>query len=212
MRQVPKAEDFSTPRSPLQARGPASFGSITCWSKYRQAAPYRNPGVRRPSWRCACICSSAIARCSAAIKRCWKEAPARHDARASPPDGRGGGGRRKPWVTSARNGRIHRDAGRPVLFHGDEHAPAGRASGDRDDHRPRSRGMAAARRRRRSCRWRRSNRINGHALEAHLRRRSGQELPASTGRLVPSPAGRKPQRARRHRRGGGDPISPSTTR
>ena len=39
---------------------------------------------------------------------------------------------------------------RPLLLHGDEHAPAGRAPGDRDDHRARPGRVAAARRRGRS--------------------------------------------------------------
>ena len=34
---------------------------------------------------------------------------------------------------------------RPLLVHGDEHAPSGRASGNRNDHRPRPRRMAASR-------------------------------------------------------------------
>ena len=38
-----------------------------------------------------------------------------------------------------------------LLLHGDEHAPAGRAPGDRDDHRPRPGRVAAARRRRRAA-------------------------------------------------------------
>ena len=47
--------------------------------------------------------------------------------------------------------RVHRRAGRALLLHGDEHAPAGRAPGDRDDHRPRPRRVAAAGRRRRDA-------------------------------------------------------------
>ena len=48
---------------------------------------------------------------------------------------------------------VHRRAGRRVLFHGDEHAAAGRASGHRDDHRARPGGVAVARGRRASrCR------------------------------------------------------------
>ena len=47
-----------------------------------------------------------------------------------------------------RHSGIHRRARRPLLLHGNEHAPAGRASGHRDDHRPRPGRMAAARGRR----------------------------------------------------------------
>ena len=43
------------------------------------------------------------------------------------------------------------DAERRVLFHGDEHAAAGRASRDRGDHRARSGRTAAARRQRRTA-------------------------------------------------------------
>ena len=50
------------------------------------------------------------------------------------------------------------DETRRVLLHGDEHPAAGRAPGDRDDHRPRPGRVAAARRLRGSrCRWRRSS-------------------------------------------------------
>ena len=70
---------------------------------------------------------------------------------------------------------------RQLLLHGDEHPAAGRASGDRDDHRARPGRVAAARRRRRaaaagagvSCA------IRGHAIEARLYAEDpGQGLPA----------------------------------
>ena len=51
------------------------------------------------------------------------------DGRGRGRRGAGGGLRRR------RHGRVHRRPGRALLLHGDEHAPAGRASGHRDDHR-----------------------------------------------------------------------------
>ena len=99
-------------------------------------------------------------------------ARARHDARAARRDGRGGG-------RCGAGGRLRRaparsssslDAGGQLLLHGDEHAPAGRASGDRDDHRPRPGRMAAARRGRRAAAAARRSEIavDGHAIEARL--------------------------------------------
>ena len=46
---------------------------------------------------------------------------------------------------------IHRRSGRRFLLHGNEHTPAGRAPGNRNDHRTRSGRMAAARCRRRTA-------------------------------------------------------------
>ena len=65
--------------------------------------------------------------------------------------GRGAGGR----LRRRRHRRVHRRADRrrrpALLLHGDEHAAAGRASGDRGDHRARPGRVAAARRRRRAA-------------------------------------------------------------
>ncbi len=82
------------------------------------------------------------------------------------------------------HGGVHRRRrrSRHVLFHGDEHPAAGRASGDRGDHRPRSGRMAdRASPAARSCRTRRTQlAIDGHAIEVpHLRRGSGARLPAA---------------------------------
>ena len=63
-----------------------------------------------------------------------------------------------------------------LVLHRDEHAPAGRASGDRGDHRARSRRMAAARRVRREAAARRRRRSRCRATPS--RRGSNAEDPA----------------------------------
>ena len=76
-----------------------------------------------------------------------EEAPAPGTDRASHArsDGRGGGRRgASRRLRRRRHGRVHRSMPRRrLLLHGDEHAAAGRASGHRDDHRPRPGRMAA---------------------------------------------------------------------
>ena len=80
-----------------------------------------------------------------------EEAPAPGmDEGNAPGDGRGcraGGARDR--LLRCRHGRVHRRCfrralARPVLLHGNEHAAAGRASGDGGDHRHRSRRVAIA--------------------------------------------------------------------
>ena len=77
--------------------------------------------------------------------------PRREDAasRHGRAGGRAGRGGRLPL---RRHGRVHRRQGPQLLFPGDEHPHSGRASGDRDDHRPRSGGADDPRRRRRAAR------------------------------------------------------------
>ena len=71
-----------------------------------------------------------------------------------------------------RHGRVHRvrRPARRVLLHGDEHPPAGRASGHGDGHRRRPRRAAGAHRRRRAAavRTRTTSRSTGHAIEARV--------------------------------------------
>ncbi len=72
--------------------------------------------------------------------------------RAAPPHGRvrlPPGGRR--GLRQRRDGGIHPGPGGQLLLPGDEHAPAGRAPGDRNGDRPGPRGAAAARRGRRAA-------------------------------------------------------------
>ena len=98
-----------------------------------------------------------------------------------------------------RHGRVHRRRlGRPTLLvHGDEHPPAGRASGHRGDHRARPGRMAAARRRRRAAAAERRSR-SGHRRPcdrgAALRRGPGTRAscprPARSSHLSSLPDGR----------------------
>ena len=108
---------------------------------------------------------------------------------AAPPEGHRGGAlaavdRRSCATTHGRRGRgAARAVGyttparssscsmprRPVLLHGDEHAPAGRAPGDRSGHRHRSRRMAVAGRARRALHAPASDCVSrGHAIEVRL--------------------------------------------
>ena len=132
---------------PLFRRRPA-----LCRAIRRAAAPHRGAGAGRRARQRAFICSSASARYSAAFRRSSRR-------------------RRRRRLTSEQRRRIcetavgiaraagYRNAGtiefiygkRRVLFPRNEHAPAGRASGDGDGDRDRPRGRTASRRRRRTA-------------------------------------------------------------
>ena len=107
---------------------------------------------------------------------------ARADVERRPTSEYGGGGGksgRGDRLRRRRHDRVHHRSGR-VLLHGDEHAVAGGASGDRGDPRPRSRRMAVAHRVRRAADVRsvgsRDSRSCGRG--ARLRGESAQEIPA----------------------------------
>ena len=109
--------------------------------------------------------------------------------------------------------RVEGPEGRPHLVHGNEHAPAGRASGDRGDHRPGPGRMAAARRvRARSCRRSRTScrSTAGRSRRGFMRRirrrascrASGRSTISTSAKTAASkPASRRAMRSR-----------PSTTR
>ena len=109
------------------------------------------------------------------------------------------------------------DAGRRVLLHGDEHAPAGRASGDRDDHRPGPGRVAAARRRRRAAAAAARTQLSHPRpcdRSAALRRGPEQGLPArDRAARAPGLPARREHAAHRFRRAGrATPSRSSTTR
>ena len=116
------------------------------------AAAHRDPGVRRHARQRRLPVRARLLGAAAPPEGARGGAGARHDAGAPPRDGRGRGrGGEGDRLRRRGHRRVHRRAGRHVLLHGDEHAAAGRASGHRDDHRPRPRRVAAARRRRRAA-------------------------------------------------------------
>ncbi len=113
-------------------------------------------------------------------------AGAGHDAGAARHDGRRGGrGGARGRLRRRRHGRVHRRRraraqARRLLFHGDEHAAAGRASRDRGDHRARPGRMAISRRRGRAAAARRRRRSarRTRGRGAALRGGSRARLPA----------------------------------
>ena len=140
--------------------------SATTPSTWRNTSPTRATSRSR-SWptitATSCISASATARCSAATRSCWKRRPR---PRSTPSSAReigeiATGAMRKIGYRIGRHDRVP-VPGRRVLFHRDEHPPAGRASGDRDDHRHRPRARADPRRLRRAARH--------HAGRHHLQR------------------------------------------
>ena len=159
MRRVDKHADFDAALEAAQReaqsrlrRRPRADREIC-----RAPAPHRGAGVRRPPRQRR---PSVRARLLAAAPPSEGDrggAGARHERRLARRDGRGRGRRRQGGgLRGRRHHRVHRrrrrraESGR-LLVHGDEHAAAGRASGHRSGHRPRSGRMAVARRRRRAA-------------------------------------------------------------
>ena len=138
-----------------------------------------------------------------------EEAPAPGMTRRAPRrDGRGRGrGGQGGRLCRRRHGRVHRrHQDGTLLLHGDEHAAAGRASGDRDDHRARPGRVAVARRRRRAAAAAQEQLAiaamrSRRASTPRIRTRASCRRPARLLHLVA--AGRERACARRHRRRAG---------
>ena len=148
MRRVDRAADFAAALASCQREAAASFkDDRVLVEKYLTArAAHRSAGVRRQPRQCRLSVRARLLGAAPPPEGHRGSAGAGHDARAPPPDGRGGGGGRARGRLSRRRHRgVHRRRGRRVLLHGNEHAAAGGASRDRDDHRARSRGVAVAR-------------------------------------------------------------------
>ena len=118
------------------------------------AAPHRDPGLRRHPRQLPLSLRARLLDPAPPPEGDRGGAGARHGPGAAQGDGRGGRRRGQgDRLSRRRHRRVHRQPGRHLLLHGDEHPPAGRASGDRDDHRPGPGRMAARRRgRRHACR------------------------------------------------------------
>ena len=175
---------------------------------HHRSAPHRDPGARRQARqrhlsRRARVLDPAPqpeGHRGGAVAAARRGDPAQ-DGRAG---GRAGEGGR---LRFGRHGRVRRRPGPVVLLPRDEHAPAGRASGDRDDHRHRPRrGDDPGRGRREAaadaggCEARR---LGGR--KPHLRRGSDPQLPAldrAARHLSAAARGRARRRrgSQRHRR------------
>ncbi len=161
---------------------------------HHQAAPHRDPGLRRHAGQLRLPVRARLLGAAPPPEGAGGGARPRHAGRAPPPDGRSRRRRRQGGrLRRRRHGRVHRHAGRHLLLHGDEHPPAGRAPGHRNDHRPGSGRMAAARRRRPAAAAAAGTTGNPRpcAGSAHLRRGRQQGLPARHRQAdPPRPAGR----------------------
>ena len=155
MRVVDERRPSSRARSTAPgARRKAAFGDdrVLVEKLSDTPAPYRDPGLRRHARQRRASVRARLLDPAPASEGDRGGAGAGPDAGARAAHGRGRGrGGARGRLCRRRHGRVHRRAGGDVLLHGDEHAPAGRASGDRDDHRARSGRMAVARRRRRAA-------------------------------------------------------------
>ncbi len=175
---------------------------------HREPAPHRNPGARRqarqrhPSRRARMLdpAPQPEDRRGGAVAAA-RRGDAQEDGRAG---GRAGQGGR---LQLRRHRRVRRRAGQDVLLPGDEHAAAGRASGDGAGHRPRS-GRADDPRRRGREACDQAERRQAHGLgdrDPHLCRGSVSQFPAvdRPAHALPAAGGNEQRRrhgSRRHRR------------
>ena len=137
----------------------------------RQAPAHRSAGVRRQPRQRGVAVRARMHACSAAIRRWWRRrprSPSRRAQRAEMAAAARAAAQAAGYVGAGTVEFIADASG--LLFHRDEHAPAGRASRHRDDHRRSiswsgSCGSPSANRCR--CGRTRSGR-NGHAIEARI--------------------------------------------
>ena len=146
MRLVERDADLSgsDPHGAHRSRERLRLGRADPREGRGRRAPRRDPGLRRrprqrhPSRRARLLGAAPPSegdRGGALARRDCRPAPA-HGCRRR---------RRRPRhrLSRRRHGRVPAGRRRRLLLPGDEHPPAGRASGDRGDHRPGSRGLAA---------------------------------------------------------------------
>ena len=154
MKVARTAEDLDVAIKTARAEAKAAFGDDSVYiEKYlTQAAPHRDPGLRRRQGRRH---PPGRARLLAAAPPPEGAARRRPRRRSTPRRARRIGTtvaarHAEAQLSRRRHGRVPL-RGRRVLFHRDEHAPAGRAPGHRDDHRHRSRARADPHRLRRAA-------------------------------------------------------------
>ena len=178
-----------------------------------RAPPHRDPGVRRPPRPGRAPVRARLLAAAPPSEGDRGGAGPRHAARDARRDGQRRGARRRgDRLCRRRHDRVHRrrrGRARPraLLLHGDEHAPPGRAPGDRADHRHRPRRVAAAHRGRRAAAAAASTSSRSTAMRSRRgsmpRIRPRGFLP-STGRLrhlAMPPASRAGPDRHRHPRG-----------
>ena len=143
-------------RAPRRSRGGAGDGETRGHGRFRRrvadpralpraSAPYRSSGARRPPWSTGRICSIASARSSAIIRSSSRRRPAPRLADRARAGLREAALRVAEAIDYDSAGTVEflvDDASDRVLFPGDEHPTAGRASDDGDGDRRRSRRAA----------------------------------------------------------------------